>query len=239
MNELSAELEILRKDLRRCAETAADALKSGADSASENASAEFERILADIKAHLDGAQSQAEQLVTDQPVAAVASAFLAGVAVGRDDGKMRLDSIFPNLRVLWRADRIIADIRLRHLLLRSGLNAAALLIAVLGLLFLEIAAYFAIVQKVSAIGAAALLGTGNLLLSGVLMLVAARKKPDREIELVRDVHRNAVEALQLDMQVLQEQFGRATRFEAMVPALIPLASLLLRSLKKSKTPPKA
>jgi type VI protein secretion system component VasK len=147
---------------------------------------------------------------------------------------MTSDRLFSNLRVLWRADRIIADIRLRHLLARSAINAVAMLIAVFGLLFLEIAAYFALVQVVSAILAAALLGAVNLVIGALLMVIAAKRKPDRELEVVRDIHKNAVEALQLDIQELQAQLHRAPRLDVIVPVLLPFVGLILRSLKKHK-----
>ena len=51
---------------------------------------------------------------------------------------------------LWRIDRIIADIRMRHLLVSLGLRAFAALIAAFGLLMLELSAYFALVQIWSA-----------------------------------------------------------------------------------------
>jgi len=83
MSDLKVELEILRDDLRRCTEAAASALKDGAADASHTAAAEFERLLEDIGAHLAQAESQAEDFVGAHPIAAVASAFLAGIAVGR------------------------------------------------------------------------------------------------------------------------------------------------------------
>jgi hypothetical protein len=47
------------------------------------------------------------------------------------------ENIVKNLRVLWRTDRIIADIRMRHMLVGLGVRAFAALIAAFGLLMLE------------------------------------------------------------------------------------------------------
>ena len=60
---------------------------------------------------------------------------------------MNTENIVRNLRVLWRTDRIIADIRMRHLLVSLGLRAFAALIAAFGLLMLELSAYFALVRS--------------------------------------------------------------------------------------------
>jgi hypothetical protein len=72
------------------------------------------------------------------------------------------ENVVKNLRVLWRTDRIIADIRMRHMLVGLGLRAFAALIAAFGLLMLELSAYFALVQIWSAISAAAILGRRQL-----------------------------------------------------------------------------
>jgi hypothetical protein len=149
---------------------------------------------------------------------------------------MNFDSLFVNLKTLWRADRIMADIQLRNLLARSAITAVAMLIGIFALLFFEIAAYFVLVQTASMIAAAALLGAANLVIALILMFIAAKRAPDREIHLVREVHKNAVEAIRLDLQVMQERLSHASRLEMVLPALIPFAGFLLRSLKKQKAP---
>ncbi len=49
---------------------------------------------------------------------------------------MNSENIVKNLRLLWRTDRIIAEMRLRHMLVSLGLRAFAALIAAFGLLIL-------------------------------------------------------------------------------------------------------
>ncbi len=75
---------------------------------------------------------------------------------------MKLDSVARNLRVLWRADAIIAQLQLQHMLTRFGLRAFAALIATFGLLGLELGAYFMLVQRLDAAPAAILLGAANV-----------------------------------------------------------------------------
>jgi membrane protein implicated in regulation of membrane protease activity len=84
------------------------------------------------------------------------------------------ENVVKHLRVLWRTDRIIADIRMRHLLVGFGLRAFAALIATFGLLMLELSAYFALVQIWSAISAAAILGAVNFVIAALLFVIAAR-----------------------------------------------------------------
>jgi uncharacterized membrane protein YvlD (DUF360 family) len=82
------------------------------------------------------------------------------------------ENVVKNLRVLGRTDRIIADIRMRHVLNGLGLRAFAALIAAFGLLMLELSAYFTLVQIWSAILAAAILGVVNFAIAAILFLVA-------------------------------------------------------------------
>jgi len=78
------------------------------------------------------------------------------------------ENVVKHLRVLWRTDRIIADLRMRHLLIGLGLRAFAALIAAFGLLMLEMSAYFALVQIWSATYAAAALGVANFMIAAAL-----------------------------------------------------------------------
>ena len=118
---------------------------------------------------------------------------------------MNTEGIINQLRMLWRADRIIADIRLQHLLIGLGLRAFAGLIAAFGLLMLELSAYFALVQIWSAIAAAAILGGINFAIAAILFVVANRKPSGREIELASEVHDAAMQALQLLQLVVRER----------------------------------
>jgi hypothetical protein len=158
-----------------------------------------------------------------------------------------MDNFIKNLRILWRADSAIAEIKFRYALTRSGLHAVAALIAIIGLVMLELAAYFALADRWGAISAAATLGLANFAFAGLLVLIAARQRPDRELELANEIHNSAMEALQDDARLLQAEvsaFGRMVRhpFDSALPALIvPLATLLMNMLRKPKddAPPKA
>ena len=89
---------------------------------------------------------------------------------------MSTENVVKNLRVLWRTDRIIADIRMRHVLNGLGLRAFAALIAAFGLLMLELSAYFALVQIWNATSAAAILGALNFLIAAILFAIAKAAK---------------------------------------------------------------
>jgi hypothetical protein len=145
------------------------------------------------------------------------------------------DNVVKHLRVLWRTDRIIAEIRMRHMLTGLGLRAFAALIAAFGLLMLELAAYFALVQIWSAISAAAILGAVNFAIAGILFAIAGRPPSGRDIELATEIHGNSLEALQLEARSLQSQVSGMIHhpLNGMLPLLImPLITIILKSLKK-------
>lgn len=147
---------------------------------------------------------------------------------------MNTEGIINQLRMLWRADRIIADIRLQHLLIGLGLRAFAALIAAFGLLMLELSAYFALVQIRSAITAAAILGGINFAIAAVLFIVAKRQPSGREIALANEVHDAAVQALQLEARAVHAQVAGAVQhpLSSLLPLLTPLVAVVVKSLRK-------
>ena len=148
---------------------------------------------------------------------------------------MNSENIVKQLRVLWRTDRIIADIKMRHMLVGLGLRAFAALIAAFGLLMLELSAYFALVQIWSAISAAAILGLVNFAIAAILLAIAAKPPGGRELDLATEIHGSAVDALQLEARALQSQVSGAFHhpLNGILPLLIvPLITIIIKSLKK-------
>ena len=148
---------------------------------------------------------------------------------------MNTENVVKHLRALWRTDRIIADIRLRHLLVGLGLRSFAALIAAFGLLMLELAAYFALVQIWSAIAAAAALGAINFVIAGILFFVAGRPPSGRDIELANEIHGASIEALQLEARALHAEVSGAVHhpLSTIVPVLVPLIAIIVKSLRKT------
>jgi len=147
------------------------------------------------------------------------------------------ENVVKSLRVLWRTDRIIADLRMRHLLVGFGLRAFAALIAAFGLLMLELSAYFALVQVWTAISAAAILGVVNFVIAAILFAIAAKPPAGRELELATEIHGSAVEALQIEARTMQAQFSGLVHHplnSALPLLLVPLITIIVKSLKKSK-----
>jgi 4-amino-4-deoxy-L-arabinose transferase-like glycosyltransferase len=147
------------------------------------------------------------------------------------------DNVVKHLRALWRTDRIIADIRLRQMLTSLGLRAFAALIAAFGLLMLELAAYFALIQIWTAIFAAAILGVVNFAIAAILFTLAARSPSGRDLELAGEIHGSSVEALQVEARALQAEVSAVVHhpLNGILPLLVPLTAIIVKSLRKSAT----
>ena len=153
---------------------------------------------------------------------------------------MNSENVVKHLRALWRTDRIIAEIRMRHMLVGFGLRAFAALIAAFGLLMLELSAYFALVQIWSAISAAAILGVVNFVIAAVLFVMAGRPPAGRELKLASEIHSLSVDALQLEARTLQSQLTGMVHhpLNSVLPlVLVPLITVIIRSLKARATAP--
>jgi type VI protein secretion system component VasK len=148
---------------------------------------------------------------------------------------MNSENIVRNLRLLWRADKIIAEMQLHHMLVGLGLLAFAALISAFGLLMFELATYFALINVMSAIAAAAILGGINLVIALILVVAAARRSlGGQELTLANDIHDTAIDALQLEAQALQSQVNRLLHhpLEGVLPLIVPLIAAAIGHLRK-------
>jgi hypothetical protein len=156
---------------------------------------------------------------------------------------MKIDSLVANLRAVLRANSIIADIHARHLVARSSLTGFAALIAGFGLLMLGLAAYFALERVLGPVWAAASVGLANCVIALVLVLIASRIKPGRDLELAREVHRAAMDALIADGRALETEIASFKQafhhpLDSVLPALIvPLATILIKIIQRKTDEP--
>ncbi|MBL8907301.1 MAG: phage holin family protein [Rhizobiales bacterium] len=151
---------------------------------------------------------------------------------------MNTDKIMRDFRVLLRAQSVIAEIKLNHLAARSGLMAVAALIGVFGLAMLDFAVYFELEPKLGRVGAAALVGFGDLVLAAILFAVAQRVKPGRDLDLAQEIQKSAIDSLANDAREIETEIRALTRMvrnplDSALPSLIvPLASTLIKALRR-------
>ena len=148
--------------------------------------------------------------------------------------------VFRHLRVLWRAERIIAETRLRVLMRRSMLYAFAGLIAVFGLAMLNVAAYFFLRGLWGPIWAALAAALGDLVIALIVVLIALAIRPGPELPAALELRDVSMQGLEAELGPLQDRFAwlsRAARdpFDTVLPAIvIPLITSIMRGMRKSK-----
>jgi hypothetical protein len=114
-----------------------------------------------------------------------------------------IDTLLRNLRLVGKADAIIANIWLHLTLRRTGLLAFAALIAVFGLAMLNIAGFYALEPIHGAVSAAVRVGLADFVIAAVVMVLASQAKPGPELAIALELRQVAIEALQADAAELQ------------------------------------
>lgn len=147
-----------------------------------------------------------------------------------------------NVTIAIRAERIIARRRLAVMRSQTGMMAFAGLIAGIGVIMLNVGAFFWIATSLGNAAAGAVVAVANFGLAAILAVLAGRMSVEKEIEPVVEVRDLAVEDIEAELaDTLSEVSDLANSLRRMardplgsaVPGLLaPLLSILLKSLKK-------
>ena len=154
-----------------------------------------------------------------------------------------MHNLFRHLRILWRVESTIAEMRLRVLMRRSVLYALAGLIAVFGLGMLNVAAFFALEPHWGATWAAVAAALGDFVLAIVAVLIATAARPGADLNTAIELRQTAIEGLEAELSALQGPlawFSRAARnpLDTALPAIIvPLVTAIIRGLRRNKAEP--
>jgi hypothetical protein len=151
---------------------------------------------------------------------------------------MSTSRLIHHAHLVWRSERIIAELCLRRLLRNLGLQALAALMTGFALSLIELAAYFALVEVWSAIASAAILGFCNLVIAALLILLAQRRPASRELVLANEVHQDALNAFTAEIQRAEAEAPaslRAAIESAAIPLLLPLIPLVIQRLRRHRT----
>lgn len=115
-----------------------------------------------------------------------------------------IDDIVRDLQVLAKADSMIGKIWLHVMARRFGLYAFAGLLAVLGLAMANVAGLYALQPSWGPVWAALAVAAADLVIAGIVALLAGNIRPGPEIELAFDVRKMALEAVRADSREVKE-----------------------------------
>lgn len=152
-----------------------------------------------------------------------------------------MDTLARNLRILLKADLILAELHMRRLATKSALFMFAGVVAAFGAVMLGLAGFFLLQEAYGTIVAAAICGGAALVLAVILAAIGASLKPGREADVALEVHEAALQAVSQDLKAAG---GQAQRFatsvtspmQMIVPLVIPLVSYVMKLLRGRGTP---
>ncbi|WP_299643048.1 phage holin family protein [uncultured Ruegeria sp.] len=153
-----------------------------------------------------------------------------------------MNRISRNISIALRAERLIAQRHMAVIRNQTGLMAAAGLVAGIGLIMINVAAFFALNASLSSQVSALIVALANFGLAVVLAVAASRMSADADVQGATEVRDMAIEDLEAELtQAATEVKEVVTDIRQMVrnplgavlPGVVgPLAEALLKSGKK-------
>ena len=116
-----------------------------------------------------------------------------------------METLVRNLKLLWKSDRMLAEIRLKLVAQKIVLFVLAGLGGLFALGMLNMAVFFAIQETLGSAIAALLVGLGNLLLAGILLLVVQRLDTGPEAKVVEEVREMALANIEAEAKAFQSE----------------------------------
>jgi choline-glycine betaine transporter len=162
-----------------------------------------------------------------------------------------MERLIRNLHVLWRAESLIAGLKVRRASRRGMLLIWACLVGLFGVAMLNVAGFLALQPGLGAVGAALLVAAADFLLA-VLTIVAARTvQADPELDLAVEAREIALEELAAEFAVIQAEIRGAREDFASIKStvtsfihrpldspllamILPVVKSMARSMRKGK-----
>jgi hypothetical protein len=146
---------------------------------------------------------------------------------------MNLQSLARNARLYARAEGLVAEIRLRLLARKLVLSVLAVAVALLGLVFVNMALFSYLESTWGSVWTPLALGLANFVLAIPVLLIAASAKPGPELAMAEDLRKAAAAALEEDFHSGQGLSGFAGESNA-ARLLIPTIGLIIGALRRKK-----
>jgi hypothetical protein len=116
-----------------------------------------------------------------------------------------MEHLARSLKVAWRSERLLLENDFRLTLQKVQLGALAGLVGILGLVMMNLAAFFALVPELGQSLAALCIGTVDLVLALLLVIRAGSLKPSPEVELVREVRTMAFADIEDELSLAEAE----------------------------------
>ena len=150
-----------------------------------------------------------------------------------------MNRISRNITTIYRTERLIARRRLAVVQNQTIMMALAGVVAMIGLILLNVCFYFILSDWLSPAGAAAILAVLNLILAGLLASGAGRLNVEQEIAPAVEVRDMAISDLEAEIEQLGGDLRQVTSALTSIPrdpfgSLTTLLVPILASILKKK-----
>lgn len=162
-----------------------------------------------------------------------------------------MENLVKNMRILWRSERLVAEMELKAHMRKAGLVAGAILVFLAALAMADLALFLWLRQLYGSVSAGLIMAGLNLALGIMLLLLASTQKTGPETDMVREVRDMALEEIEAEAKSVQQELkdlrddvravGRSVKGFAHDPigsiapnVLAPLLAGVLKGLTKRK-----
>lgn len=152
---------------------------------------------------------------------------------------MRIDNMIQSLRVLAKADAMIAEAAFKARVWQFALCGIALAIAVFGLGMIGMAIFLALQDVWGTMWAAVAVGLGSFVLAGLIVALSSYRRPARDLQLAQDMHKMALDSLVEEARLAGSDIAsiqglvRSAAKGTLIGTIAPVVRLLLRWLSRS------
>ena len=116
-----------------------------------------------------------------------------------------MSTMTRNLQLLWRAERVLAEARIKLMTRKLVLGVIAGIACLFAWGMLNIAGYFALEPSVGKAWAAFIIGMIDVVIAGLLVAVAQALQPGPEEDMVREVRDMAVGEIGAEVEDVQQK----------------------------------
>jgi hypothetical protein len=156
---------------------------------------------------------------------------------------MNIRNVVRSARLYARSEAMVAEIRLRIMARKLAFAVVAILTAVMGLAFLNLAAFLYLQTLLGPLWTPLVIGLANFLIAGIALLLALYAHAGPDLDLAKDLRNVSSKALEEEFQTPSGIGGLAGALggsgdQGLIRLLLPAVISIVSSLGKRKAAPK-
>ena len=156
---------------------------------------------------------------------------------------MNIKNVARSARLYARSEAMVAEIRLRSFARKLAFTVLGILTAVMGLAFLNLAAFLYLQIFLGPVITPLAIGLANFVIAGLALVLALRSHPGPDLDMAKDLRNVASRSLEDEFQATSTVGGFAGALggesdKSFVRLLLPVVISIVSSLSRRKPAPK-